>query len=214
MALAGHATRLKVSGAAVPVTGEACTSLGGGVYQVTNTARRIIDRSAAVVVKDTGTPVSATLWSFDYLFGKVTFSGYSPTGAVTVDASYLPVATIAEVKSFSLQAGGDLADRTTFDSAGVKQRQATLRDASGSFVMLSSPLDDIDPVTGGTQSLHAVLTGGTPKLLETLFGTQYLRQWVLLEGIEIGASVDGLVESSVSYQTAPAGSGAALAFGT
>lgn len=214
MAIAGHTTRLKVSGAAVPVTAEACTSLGGGVYQVTNTARRIWDPSAAITVKDGGTPVSSALWSFDYLFGKVTFSGYTPSGAVTVDGSYLPVATVAEVKSFSASFAGDLLDRTTFDSAGSKQKQAGLRDGSGSFVMLSSPLDDIDPVTGGTQNLATVMNNGTPKLFEALFGTQYLRQWVILEGIETTAAVDGLVESTVSYQTAPQRLGASIAFGT
>lgn len=214
MALVGWSTTIKVSGAAVPLTNEATTALGGGVYQVTNTARRIWDPSAAITVKDGGSPVSSTLWSFDFLFGKVTFSGYSPSGAVTVAGSYLPVAAIAEVKQISAQFGGDLLDRTTFDSGGYKQKINGLRDVSGSLVMLSTPLDDIDPVTGGNQTLHAVFLAGTPKLIEMKFGTMYIRAWLIFSGLEESAAYDGLVESTANFESAPQRLGAAVALGT
>jgi hypothetical protein len=213
MAIAGHTTRIKVSGVAVAVTAEATTSLGGGVYQVTSTSRRIWDPSAAITVKDGGVAVSAANYTFDYLFGKVTFS-VLPAGAVTVDGSYLPVATLAEVKSFNFSGAADLLDTTTFDSAGSKTKTKGLKDASGSLTMLSTPLDDIDPVTGGVQTLNDVFTGGTVKVLEALLGTVYLRAFVVFESLEESAAVDGLVETTANFQTSPQALGAAFSIDT
>lgn len=214
MPLKGHATTLKISGTAVAVTGEATTSLGSSRWQVTSTARRIMDPSVAVVVKDGGTPVSSALYSLDYLFGIVTFSGYTPSGAVTFDFSYLPVQTITEVRNFSFSFGGDLQDVTTYDSAGAKQKLAALIDGSGSFEFLSLRSADVDSGTGGTQSLDTYFAAATPKLLEANFGGTYLRAWVVTEGLESSAEVAGLVVHSANFQTAPQKAGAAFGFGS
>lgn len=209
MPLAAHSTTVKVSGAAVGVTGEATTHLGSNVYQVTTSARRIMDPSVTPVVKAGGVAVSSALYSVNYLFGKVTFTA-PPGGAVTIDYSYLPVAALASVKGFSVQADNGLQDATTFDSAGARENQATLFDHSGSLQMLSLPLEDIDPVTGGVQTLADVLNNGTPKLLEIGLGSYFLRAWIMLGSIEVGAAHDGLVESSVSFEGAPYERGAVL----
>ena len=220
MALAGYSTTLKVSGVAVPVTGEACGLISGTnpnrLYQVTNTARRIWDPTAAITVKDGGVAVSSALYTFDYLFGFIQFAGYTVTGSITVDGSYLPVASITEVSSFKFSGNANLADVTSFDSAGYRAKLATLKDGSGDFMAYSSPLSDIDPVTGGVQTLYTVLTGGTPKLLEANFGggAQILRAWVLLKELSIDAAVDGVVESRWSFETAPQRAGASVSFGT
>jgi hypothetical protein len=214
MAIAGHTTTLKVSGTAVPVTGEATTALGGGKYQVTSTARRIWSPAAAITVKDAGSPVSASLWSFDYLFGIITFSGYTPTGAVTVDGSYLPVAAIAEVFSFSFSAKADLLDTTSYDGGAARLKAAGLLDASGSFSARSLPTADVDPGASGTQSLHGFLLAGAPKLLEANFDGSILRAWVMLEGVEQTAEVAGLVEFTANFQLATQTAGASFGFGT
>lgn len=215
---AAFSTTLKVSGAAVPVAAEACTSISGAnpnkLYQVTSAARRIWDPSAAIVVKDGGVAVSALLYSFDYLFGFIQFNGYVQVGAITVDGSYLPVASIAEVTDFSFSAKADMLDRTSYDSAGARNKLTGLIDSSGSMKALSTALDDIDPVTAGNQTLFAVLTSGTPKLLEMKVGIYYLRWWVLLESLEVSAAVAGLVESTWALQGASRGQpGAVFSFG-
>lgn len=214
MPVAANTTTLKVSGTAVPVTNEACTSLGGGVYQVTSTTRRIWDTSAAITIKDGASTVASTLWSFDYLFGRVTFSGYTPTGAVTVSGSYLPVAAVAEAKSVSLTFGPELLERTSFDSAGVKTKLGGLVDGSGSFEFLSLLTDDLDPVTVGAQSLHTRWTAGEVMVLEVKLGAYFFRAWIILESLEEGSEVAGLVEGSANFQLAPQRAGAVLAFGT
>ncbi len=206
----GHSSSLKVSGAAVAVTGEATTALVAGVtYQITNTAKRIVDPNTAIVVNDGGVPVAATGYSFNYLFGKVTFVA-PPAGAVTIDCSYLPVAAIAEVREFKLAGNAGLVDSTSFDSAGARSKIATLLDSSGDFSMLSLPLDDIDPVTGGVQTLHTTMTTGAAKLLQIILGAYYIRAWVKLSDIEVTGTVGDLVQSTASFEGAPQAAGAVL----
>ena len=203
MPLAGHATRLKITGAAVAVVAEPTTNLGGNIFQITNAARRIFNPTpvAVPVVKDAAVAVPTTNYTLDLLFGRVLFS-VAPAGAVTLDFEYLPVATLAEVKSFSFAVENGLEDRTSFDSAGVRTKLGTLLDTSGSLEMLSQLMDDIDPVTGGVQTLRTVLQSGAPKLLEVLLGSTYLRWWVMLENIEVGAEVAGLVSSTANLKGA------------
>ncbi len=206
MPLAGHAARLKISGAAVAVTAAACTSLGGGVHQVTNSARRVFNPSQsllALIFYDAGVPISGgNIAALDIFTGTVTFTS-PPVGAVTVDYEYLPVATVAEAKGVTFTADAGLQDRTTFDSAGVRQKLATLLDTSGDMDLLTAGLDDLDPVTGGVQTLRALLTNGTPKLLEVTLGSYFLRWWVVLESIETAAEVAGLVTTKVNLQGQP-----------
>ena len=191
MALAAHSTTLKISGTAVPVTGEATTSLGGGAYQITSSSRRIMAPSATPVVKDGGTPVSSALYAVNYQFGIITFDGYSPGGAITVDYSYLPTQAIAEVFTFNFSVKADLLDTTSYDSGRARAKKAGLVDASGSVGFRSLLTDEVDSVSHAT--LADVFEGGTPKLLEALCekvslkklgikgifcgGTEFTQQW-------------------------------------
>lgn len=185
MAVASWGSTLKVSGGtAVVITNEACTSLGGGVYQVTNTARRILDPATAIVVKDTGVTVASTFYTLDILFGKVTFVGYTPTGAVTVTGAYLTVTAVAEVRNFSIEMKADLADSTTFDSGGVRSKLPCLRDFVCSFEYLSTPVTDLDAGTAGTQTLQSWREAGTAKLVEIKLGAVYWRGWGTFETSE------------------------------
>lgn len=217
MAYAGYGSTLKASGTAVPVTGEACSVVTtGSVYQVTATARRIIDPAAAVVVKDNGTTIASTLWSLNYLFGIITFSGYTATGPVTVDMSYLPTSAVAEVRSSSVDAKANVLGASSYDSAGWAQKVLGTRSASGSFEFLSLMTADIDPVASGVQSLYGLHGAGTPKLLELTWGAGALiwRGWVLLSGLSQKSDADGLLVTTASYESAPQKVGAAYGFGT
>jgi hypothetical protein len=214
MALAAHSTVIKASGTAVPITAEATTSLGGNVYQITTASRRVIDPSVAVVVNDGGVPIAATGYTFDYLFGKASLTA-PPGGAVTVNASYLPMYAVTEVSAFSCAWSLDLPDITSFDSGGARKRLGALKDGSGSVTMFASPLVDVDTGAGGTQSLHSWLAAGTPRLIESLFGsTYYFRAWILFESLEAGAAVADLAQFTMAYQFAAQASGAAAGFGT
>lgn len=200
MPVAGYTATVKASGAAVVMTGEATTSLGSQRYQVTNTARRIVDPATALVVRDGGTPIAATGYTFDYLFGIATLVS-PPGGAVTIDCAYLPVYDVGEVRGFSFTGGSDVAD-TSIHGTQARRKMKLLKDCSGSFDTLRMFSEDIDTSTGGTQSIQQWLAAGTAKLLEVDFGSgteRYLRAWILFEGLELSAAHDGLVEGTANF---------------
>jgi len=203
---------LKASGAAVVITAEACTSLGGGVYRVTNAARRTLDPAASFVVKDNGVTVGAGFYTLDLLDGRITFSGYTPTGAITLDGSYLPVAAVAEVRKWSISGKRDLVDVTVLESGQARVKLPTLLDCSGSFESLALPTADLDAVTVGTQSLDSRRVAGTAMLLEINFGASYFRAWVLLESSESQADTAGVVTFTHTWQASPPRAGATFGF--
>ncbi len=210
MSVAGHSATLKVSGTAVAVTAEATTNTTGNVYQVTASSKRRLDPTVAVVVYDGGTPVTPS--SIDYLYGTFTLAS-PPGGAVTADFSYLPVATLAEGKSFTMSAKMDLGDVTVFESAGVKKKLALLKDCDFKLERLAL-LDDIDPDAAGV-TVQTRFAAGTTFLLELgVGGANLLRAFVKVVSLDASASVDGVVTVSLSLTAAPVAAGAAWAFGT
>jgi hypothetical protein len=216
MPFIGHRCALRVSGPATAATNEATTLLSAGRYQVTNTARRVWDPAVALTIRDGGTPVAANFWTFNYLFGIVTFAGYSPSGAVTVSGSFLTLLTIAEGRSFEFAVTRDLADASVYGTA-AKIKQPTLDDVQASMEILSSPLADLDLVTGGTQSLDSFLQGAVFKLFEVSLenGAHFLRAWVGFDNVKLSAAVADLVTTMVSMQgAAQAPVGASWGVGT
>lgn len=213
MALAGFQTSLKVGGAPVAVTGEATTSLGGDVYQVTASARRVINPDAAVVVYDNGSPVAATDFTLDLLFGKVAFLS-TPSGPVTLDYEYIPLATLTECFTSTFSGTADLGDTTAYGDT-FRAKKTLLLDVSGSLTTRQSPRADIDAVTGGTQSVVDRLESGETFVLEADFGSGafVIRAWVKLESGEVTAAVDGLVETSWTFQGSNPPNAPSVSFG-
>lgn len=202
MAVHALKTTVKVAGAATAAVGEATSALGGQVYQVTNTAKRIVDPRVAVVVKDGGTPVAANLVSIDYLFGKFTLTN-APGGAVTADFSYLPMLAVAEAYGYELERSRELLDKTVFHATDThRKRLAGLKSMSGSLKSLAPLNEDLDTGVGGTQSLDSIFEAGAPTLLEVRPGNtgDYYRAWVLLGKEGQGADGAGLVEGDVSFE--------------
>lgn len=213
MATPAFSAQVKVSGTAVGMTAEACGLVSGTTYQVTNAAKRILDPSVAITVNDAGVPIPAANVTIDALFGRFTLSA-PPGGAVTVDASYLPTATVADTKGVELNVTVDMGDATTFDSGGAKKKQPLLLDVAGSLMRLVLPLDDLDPVTGGSQTIDGWMKAGTPRLLDVLFTSGFrTRAWVLFKGYKVSGAVDGMVECTVDFEGA-ANNGHAFGIGT
>ena len=199
MAIAGYSCQLKQTGTAVAMTGEATTDLGGDVYQITDTTKRIIDPDTAITVYDGATPIADGSVTVDYLFGKFTLAS-TPAGAVTVDASYLPSYALAEVRSFEINATAELADSTPMASTTtVHARTMTLRDVSGTVTGLDPLTTDLD--SGGTTIVPMTdLESGTRRVLEVTFpGGQIFRAFVRFESADVGAAFDGLVEGTLNW---------------
>lgn len=213
MATAAWQVAVKVTGAAVAVTAEATTFLTGKRYQVTNAARRILDPSAAITVKDNGVAVAAAnILAIEHLFGIVEFvSGYTVTGPVTLDASYLPTYSVAECNSISTSISRELVDSSVFESQWRKKTPGLL-DFSGTLKSLQIQTVDIDTVTGGTQSVDGWLKAGTHRVLDILFATgARLRAWVLFGEHSPAAELAGVVTVDVAFQGSSPAAGAAVA---
>lgn len=194
MATAGNSAKLYRSGTSTSMTAEATTLVTGKTYRITNAAKRMLDPSVAVTVDDGGVPIaSANIQSIDYLHGIVVLdSGYTPSGAVTVDANYLPLSQIADVYTTSITTTVTMLDDTVYEDTAVS-RKAGLKDISGSF----SAYDE------GATAISGLLGNGTVLFLTFEHtgsaSVDHMRARVLLESDDSSVSVDGLVESTYSF---------------
>lgn len=194
---AGYNSTLKMIGTTTVTTAEPFSLVSGKTYQVVNTAKRIIDPAVAVVIKDNGVAVlAANILSIDYLFGKVTFvASYTPTTPITADYSYLPVVAIAEARNFKLAVKNKLLDKTSMDSAGIKQRAKGVKEATGSFGSLT-----MLTATVGAGTLLSLTTARTTMLLEMNLGVgNKFRVWTYIESQEVTLKPDAIIESGFSW---------------
>lgn len=111
MALVGWKADIKISGTATTMTNEAMTDLGSNVWQVTNTAKRLISPTATITVSE------GTVQSVDRLYGKVTFTG--TVTAPTITSTYLPTTSAAEARQWALNMSGRSLDATGFISGAA-----------------------------------------------------------------------------------------------
>ncbi len=195
MARAAHTCSLFYTGTSTAVVAEPCSVVAGTlglVYEITDTAKRIIDPDVPLVVYQAGVPVTVGV---NYLFGRFVFLVDPSPDAITADINYLPRHKLTETRDFSASFAADIGDTTTMDSAGFKTSQHTLLDCSGSFAALDIGLTDFG---GGT--LASWLTLGPSKVIELSLVDEIVRVWAVIESVEPSGSVDGLVELSVSWQ--------------
>jgi hypothetical protein len=194
---AGHLATVNMTGTSTAMSAEACSLVSGKTYQIDNTAKRIIDPDVAVVVDDGGSPVSASdIESIDYLFGKVTFVGsYTPSGAITIDANYLPVAAVAYAKEYSFSKSTDMNDFTVFGNTSRK-RSAGLKDSSGSIGFFGHGEDTV-----GANTLEAKLAADTEYLFEFSPASGAKRRvWGFLTDIPVNADPSALVEATLTWE--------------
>ncbi len=202
MPIAGHRAAVKVSGDATPMTDEACTSLAANKYQVTSTAKRILDPDTALTVKDNAVPLAVGDYTVNYLFGIVTKASGNFTGPVTISGKYLSVLTIAEGVSVSISSQRAELETTVFGDTDRKYMPG-LKHAEGEIEGLALPTDDLDP---GAQvvTLDALRDNGTRKLLDVTLdpdAPKYWRGWVLFPGLDQVAKFDELVKTTVKWKT-------------
>lgn len=128
---AGNAADIYIaSGTGTTMTGEAVTSLGSGVYQITNAAKRAIDPNSSVTVLDGVATVPKTNYQVGFASGKITLTnGYTASGTITVTAKYLTLAQAAQGFEWSLDTEVILEESHTFGDAW---KERTLVNRSGS----------------------------------------------------------------------------------
>lgn len=203
----GAYCNVKLSGTAVPTTGEATTDVGGlhTTYQITNAAHQVLDRTAAVTVKKNGVAQSAALYTVDRLFGRVTFgSALLGTDTVTIDASYLPMTSVAAAMGAEISVNKATIDATTFASLGDTERAHGLRDANGTVERFTQ-LDHL---------FSAPLAAGTVMVVEFWRNqtTVDWRAWAEFTKVDHKASVTTLVGETVSFESTADADGRSVSF--
>jgi len=121
------------TGSGTAMTGEAVTSLGGGVYQITDAAKRAINPNASVTVLDGVATVSPANYQVSWGAGKITLTnGYTASGTITVTGEYLSLSQLAQGFEWQLEIQTDLEESQTFGDSW-KERTAVMRGASVSL---------------------------------------------------------------------------------
>jgi len=131
--LAGYNAKLYKPGTSTALTTEPMTLVSGKTYEITNAAKRVINRTFSPInVFDNAVNANAEVLNFDYLFGRVTFkASYTVIGPVTITGQYYPMVQLAKANSFSLTQSADAVDTTDFETAqgnsGYRTFQAGLK---------------------------------------------------------------------------------------
>ena len=119
------------TGTGTAMTGEATTSLGGNVYQITDTAKRAINPNASLTVLDGATPISSSRYQVAYGSGKI-YLAAAPAGTITVTGEYLTLSKAAQAYEWSLGVQPVLEEVQVFGDAW-KARACVQRDATLTF---------------------------------------------------------------------------------
>jgi hypothetical protein len=201
MPTAGYLANVKVSGSAVSMTTEAMTSLGSNLWQITNSAKRVISPSATLTIAG-----GTVLW-VDRLFGLVKFTGAATTPTVT--GSYLPMTTVASGRSWSVSCKASNVDATTFingaaSTAFVSRKQAIL-DVSGSIGALW--VDGLGASFIDTSALACV------ELYTVYSATPDLKCWAYVSGDSLNTGFDQLVSEDFQFEGAIDNDGRSFSFG-
>jgi hypothetical protein len=162
---------------------------------ITNSALRCIDPNTPFTLTLDGNPVdlSTDLDSMNFEFGRIQFVA-SETDTLTITGSYIPLGVadlVEDVKSFSVSESSEMLDRTVFtDGTALRRRFAGLMDVQISMELIMSD--------ASVPTFRAL--GESPVLLEINYDADTrFRGWGVIESIEMSASVDGLVEASVTW---------------
>lgn len=188
--LAGRLATIKVSGTAVTLTAEATSTTDNQIYQITDAAKRVLDRDTTPTVLDDGVETLES-YTVNKLNGIITFESVDALrGTITVTGKYLPMSTVAYAHNFSYNRGVNIMDITPFLATHYK-RLAGTKFASGTL----SQFDLSSTYFADT------LVAGKPVVIE--FGdtatSEPIRCWALLENAEMTAAIDNPQDEIVSF---------------
>ena len=198
MAIAGYKALVRSAGASTTVSGEACTNVSGAKYQITSSARRLLNPLATWVFKDGGVDIPyASIATVDFLFGEVTLTAPA-AGAVTFSGDFYPITTaseiVAEVKGFGLSFTTDVLDKTVLNANASNLRKKTvgLKTATLSLDLLLNSTDDL--------KLSTYQSNGNLLAVDINFGSTPLFRGIGWVGeYNRSGSVDGLLEATATW---------------
>ncbi len=192
----GKKALVKVSGAALTLTGEATTDSGAHlVYQITNAAHRVLDPTATQTVLENGVPTAAA-YTLNRLNGTVTFAIARGGGvAVTITGFYLPLSTAISGTEWTLTLDGTNADVSEFGDIWVERLPLT-KDASGSVKSWRDTVDRTweNALIAGAPIVLALYTNST--------GSPDFLVWVMLNKQQVQAALKSAQSQSIDWEGA------------
>jgi hypothetical protein len=197
MATAGYNATFKLGGTPTAMVDEATTSLGGGVYRITNAAKRVLGPDTAVsVLSLSSVEYSADTYSVDFLAGTITFDS-DPEETPTVTAAFIPMQAIAETRTASVNCSVAELD-TSIHGQAFTRFIAGKFSADGEVETIAS-LEDV--VDGDEATWRSLFHGRAPVLYEATLDTTTFRAWVRLPSLSGEATQDGLVTGRISWKS-------------
>lgn len=188
MALKGHLASVKVQSSAVAMTAEATSTSDSISYQITDSAKRILDLNTSITVYDSAVETTEN-YSIDYLNGTITFDS-SASRTITIDAAYVTLATVATATAFNFSGTADALDNTAFLDT-IRSFQSGLRSGTATLTRFFV-VDDI--------FIDTILDGSIKVIEYYVDDTQKISFYGLLTSDSIDSPVEGLITESLSYQ--------------
>ena len=189
MALPGNAAYVKLKSSGTAMTDEATTTGDDTIYQITNSAKRLIDLDTTVLVEDGGVATTES-YTIDYLNGKITFGSVDAGRVITVTGAYLTPATVATAYSYDFSGSADVLENTPFNVT-YRAYQAGLR--TGTLSLSRYYVSD--------SLFFGELIAGDSFIIEIYVdATQKISMYGILTSDGISAPVEGLIEESLDFQ--------------
>ncbi len=159
----GYNAAVYATGTSTLMTLEPCSVVSGDLYEVTDSARRILDAFPVPIVNDSGGVVPAAEYTIGYNFGTINFN-VSPTPPVTITANFLPRHLLDFIQATELSMSWEERDSTVLGNSGEDQTLTIMRVAL-SLDTLDAMDDDIDD-GGGTLTLSDIFEGVDHVIIE------------------------------------------------
>lgn len=199
---AGYLAEISQPGTPTGMTDESTTLVAGKTYQIDDVTRRMLDRTSAIIIDDTASPVAdADILNIDYLFGQVTFvASYTPSGAITFDtANYIPLVVLGRGNTYSLSMTAESIDESDFE---------TVQANSGNRVFsagLRSVSLEIGGIFDSTNNAKADLTARTELIIDLDVvgdGSSIARGFFKLATTSQAGAVGALEEETLNFTLA------------
>jgi hypothetical protein len=186
---AGKLCAVKLSGSGLSMTAEATTGTGNTSYQITNTAKRVLDPTAAITVKDGGV-TTVESYTLDRLQGKIVFGS-----------------TVGPHHHRRRDVSADDDDRR---GEGVLASRRRTRDARGHGIPRHRRHADPErerlqrlrrPVEEREQNFKTALDAAVPVVLEfsRASGTVFARAWALFQTNGIIGREEGTDQETIAF---------------
>lgn len=202
---AGFLAVVKTAGTSTATTAEPTTDGGAHTaYQITNTAKRVLDPAVAVVVYKDAVEQASSLYTLDYLTGTVTFA--TPLAAeavVTITANYLPLLTVATARDVSFSSTRERIDVTPYQTSQYRVFKAGMLGVEGTLGLVE--FGEVDHDSGaGTVKFTTLLDGFSPVFLEIAPATtgNRMRLWAVLTKGDHKTPMGGVAELNVGFSAA------------